>query len=75
MPSPCPPAALRKDEDGDFVLAVADGHLVRRKVVRGPAWARGDLVQVDGLAPGEVVVTGPLPGLKAGSAVTVAGRS
>lgn len=70
-----PPAALRKDDDGDFVLAVADGRLVRRKVVRGPAWARGDLVQVDGLSPGEVVVTGPLPGLKAGSAVTVAGRS
>jgi len=70
-----PPAALRKDDDGDFVLAVADGQLVRRKVVRGPAWARGDLVQVDGLNPGEVVVTGPLPGLKAGTAVTVAGRS
>lgn len=70
-----PPTALRKDDDGDFVLAVADGQLVRRKVVRGPAWARGDLVQVDGLNPGEVVVTGPLPGLKAGTAVTVAGRS
>ncbi|HYH20831.1 MAG TPA: efflux RND transporter periplasmic adaptor subunit [Azospirillum sp.] len=70
-----PPAALRKDEDGDFVLAVADSRLVRRKVVRGQVWARGDLVQVDGLAPGEVVVTGPLPGLKAGAAVTVAGRS
>ncbi|HYD64121.1 efflux RND transporter periplasmic adaptor subunit [Azospirillum sp.] len=70
-----PPTALRKDDDGDFVLAVADGQLVRRKVVRGSAWARGDLVQVDGLNPGEVVVTGPLPGLKAGTAVTVAGRS
>ncbi|HEY0837444.1 MAG TPA: efflux RND transporter periplasmic adaptor subunit [Azospirillum sp.] len=70
-----PATALRRDEEGDFVLAVANGQLVRRKVVRGPVWERGDLVQVDGLERGAVVVTGPLPGLKPGVAVTVAERS
>ena len=36
-------------------------------------WARGDLVQLDGLTEGEVVVTAPLPGLAAGPSVRVVG--
>ncbi|WP_372398666.1 efflux RND transporter periplasmic adaptor subunit [Azospirillum sp. HJ39] len=68
-----PPAAIRHDDRGDFVLAVADGRTLRRPVTRLESWARGDLVQVDGLAPGERVVTGNLPGLTAGRAVTVSG--
>lgn len=68
-----PPVAIRHDEQGDFVLVIADGRTVRRPVTRVAQWARGDLVQVEGLAPGDRVVTGNLPGLTAGRPVTVAG--
>ncbi|WP_246024306.1 efflux RND transporter periplasmic adaptor subunit [Azospirillum ramasamyi] len=68
-----PPVAIRQDEQGDFVLVIADGRTVRRPVTRVAQWARGDLVQVEGLAPGDRVVTGNLPGLTAGRPVTVAG--
>lgn len=68
-----PPVAVRHDDKGDFVLVIADGRTVRRPVTRVDLWARGDLVQVEGLAPGDRVVTGNLPGLTAGRPVTVAG--
>ena len=68
-----PPVAIRHDDQGDFVLVIADGRTVRRPVTRVAQWARGDLVQVEGLAPGDRVVTGNLPGLTAGRPVTVAG--
>ncbi|PWC42345.1 efflux RND transporter periplasmic adaptor subunit [Azospirillum sp. TSO22-1] len=68
-----PPAALRRDDRGDFVLTVVDGRLARAPVRRGPSWARGELVQVEGLEPGALVVTAPLPGLQAGQAVRTAG--
>ncbi|MFP5514684.1 MAG: efflux RND transporter periplasmic adaptor subunit [Alphaproteobacteria bacterium] len=70
-----PPVAIRHDDQGDFVLAVADGRTVRRPVTRVAQWARGDLVQVEGVAPGDRVVTGNLPGLTAGRAVAVAGTA
>ncbi|PWC85800.1 RND transporter [Azospirillum sp. TSH100] len=68
-----PPVAVRHDDQGDFVLLIADGRTVRRPVTRVALWARGDLVQVEGLAPGDRVVTGNLPGLTAGRAVSTAG--
>lgn len=68
-----PPVAIRRDEQGDFVLVVAGERTERRAVVRRGLWARGDLVQVDGLAEGDRVVTGNLPGLTAGRAVAVIG--
>ncbi|MFD1623637.1 efflux RND transporter periplasmic adaptor subunit [Azospirillum griseum] len=69
-----PPVAVRADGQGDFVLVIAaDGRTERRAVTRRGLWARGDLVQVDGLAEGDRVVTGNLPGLTAGRAVTVIG--
>ncbi len=69
-----PPVAIRTDDQGDFVLVVAaNGRTERRAVARRGLWARGDLVQVDGLAEGDRVVTGNLPGLTAGRAVTVIG--
>ncbi|MBY6261553.1 efflux RND transporter periplasmic adaptor subunit [Azospirillum sp. 412522] len=68
-----PTVAVRHDDQGDFVLVVADGRTLRRPVTRLALWARGDLAQVDGLAPGDRVVTGNLPGLTAGRTVTVAG--
>ncbi|KAA0583941.1 efflux RND transporter periplasmic adaptor subunit [Azospirillum sp. B21] len=67
-----PPVAIRHDDQGDFVLVIVDGRTVRRPVTRVAQWARGDLVQVEGLAPGDPVVTGNLPGLTAGRAVAVA---
>lgn len=66
-----PSTAIRHDDQGDFVLVVADGRLERRGVTVVRLWARGDLVQVEGLAPDLTVVTAPLPGLKPGHAVTV----
>ena len=68
-----PPAAIRRDAEGDFVLVVAGGRVERRKVQTLGTWSRGDLVQVGGLKDGDVVVTAPLPGLAAGRAVTVMG--
>ncbi|KAA0597297.1 RND family efflux transporter MFP subunit [Azospirillum lipoferum] len=68
-----PPVAVRHDDQGDFVLVIADGHTVRQPVTRVAQWARGDLVQVEGLAPGDRVVTGNLPGLTAGRSVSIAG--
>lgn len=68
-----PPAAIRHDTEGDFVLVVAGGRVERRKVETLGTWSRGDLVQVDGLKEGDTVVTAPLPGLAAGRAVTVMG--
>ena len=70
-----PPVAIRHDDQGDFVLAIADGRTVRRPVTRVAQWARGDLVQVEGLAPGDRVVTGNLPGLTPGRAVALAGTA
>lgn len=70
-----PPVAIRHDDQGDFVLVIADGRTVRRPVTRVAQWARGDLVQVEGLAPGDRVVTGNLPGLTAGRAVALAGTA
>lgn len=70
-----PPVAIRHDGQGDYALVVADGRTERRAVTRKAAWSRGDLVQVEGLAEGELVVTGNLPGLTAGRAVTVPGAA
>ncbi len=68
-----PPVAVRRDDQGDYALVIAGGRTERRAVTRQGLWSRGDLVQVDGLAEGDRVVTGNLPGLTAGRAVTVLG--
>lgn len=68
-----PPAAVRHDERGDFVLVVAGDRLERREVTRRGLWSRGDLVQIDGVADGDPVVTANLPGLSAGRTVKVMG--
>ena len=64
-----PAAAMRKDETGSFVLAVADGALVRKPVETVRPWLRGELIEVKGLDEGQVIVAAPLPGLKAGQKV------
>ncbi len=64
-----PAAAMRKDDQGDFVLAVENDTLVRKPVGVVRTWSRGELVEVKGLDAGLVVIAAPLPGLKAGQAV------
>lgn len=64
-----PPAAIRKDEAGSFVLVLRDGMLHRQGVQVVETWARGDLLEVEGLPIGERVVVAPLPGLKPGLAI------
>lgn len=68
-----PPVAVRHDDRGDFVLVIAGERLERRDVTRRGLWSRGDLVQIDGVADGDLVVTANLPGLTAGRAVKVMG--
>ena len=66
-----PVAAMRKDDQGDFVLAVENGQLVRKPVGAVRTWSRGELVEVKGLEAGLRIVSAPLPGLKAGQRVKV----
>ncbi|KAA0683933.1 efflux RND transporter periplasmic adaptor subunit [Roseomonas genomospecies 6] len=66
-----PPAAVRNGTEGAFVLIVSGDRVERRKVEVLGTWGRGDLVQVRGLAEGDLVVTAPLPGLTAGRTVRV----
>jgi RND family efflux transporter MFP subunit len=66
-----PVAAMRRDDEGDFVLAVENDILVRKPVGAVRTWSRGELVEVKGLEAGMVVVAAPLPGLRAGQAVKI----
>jgi multidrug efflux pump subunit AcrA (membrane-fusion protein) len=66
-----PVSAMRKDDGGDYVLAVDNGTLVRKPVGAVRTWARGELVEVKGLEAGMTIVSAPLPGLKAGQQVKV----
>ena len=66
-----PAAALREDAEGQFVLKLADGTLVRQGVEVVQEWERGRLVEVTGLANGDVVVAAPLDDLEAGAAYTL----
>jgi hypothetical protein len=53
------------------VLAIENDILVRKPVGAVRTWSRGELVEVKGLDAGMVVVSAPLPGLKAGQAVKI----
>lgn len=64
-----PASAMRKDEQGDYVLAIEDDHLVRKPVGAVRTWSRGELVEVKGLESGMTIVSAPLPGLTAGQKV------
>lgn len=64
-----PASAMRKDDEGEFVLAVENGTLVRKPVGAVRTWSRGELVEVKGLDAGMMIVSAALPGLKAGQAV------
>lgn len=66
-----PASAMRKDDQGDFVLAVENGVLVRKPVGAVRTWSRGELVEVKGLEAGMQIVSAPLPGLRAGQRVKI----
>jgi RND family efflux transporter MFP subunit len=66
-----PAAAVRKDDQGDYVLAVENDVLVRKPVGAVRTWSRGELVEVKGLESGMTIVAVPLPGLKAGQPVKI----
>jgi membrane fusion protein, multidrug efflux system len=66
-----PAAAMRKDDQGDYVLAVENGVLIRKPIGAVRTWSRGELVEVKGLESGMTIVSAPLPGLKAGQPVKV----
>jgi multidrug efflux system membrane fusion protein len=66
-----PAAAMRKDDQGEFVLAVENAALVRKPVGAIRTWSRGELVEVKGLDAGMTVVAAALPGLKPGQAVKI----
>lgn len=64
-------AALREDAEGQFVLKLADGTLVRQGIEVVQEWDRGRLVEVTGVTAGDVVVSAPLEELAAGDAYTL----
>lgn len=66
-----PTSAIRQDNDGPYVLKVEDGYLRRQDISLGTAWSDQDLVEVDGLSSGDVVVSALLPQLVADAAVVV----
>lgn len=66
-----PASAMRKDDQGDYVLIVENGTLVRKPVGAVRTWSRGELVEVKGLESGMTVVSAPLPGLQAGQKVKI----
>ncbi|MHB1330255.1 MAG: efflux RND transporter periplasmic adaptor subunit, partial [Gemmatimonadales bacterium] len=69
-----PAGAIGAASDGNFVFVVANDTLSRRPVVTGMTSA-GFIEVVDGLAPGELVVTSGQVNLRAGTEVRVtAGR-
>lgn len=67
-----PPAAVRTDGEGDYVLKIVDGVLVRQAVEAGRSWRAARVTEIaSGLAPGDVIISGRLDDLKAGTDVLV----
>jgi len=66
-----PASALREDAEGRFVLKLVDDTLVRQAVEPAREWNRGRMVEVTGIANGDVIVSAPLPDLDAGDAYTL----
>ena len=62
---------MRKDDQGDFVLAVEARRLIRKPVGAVAPGIAASWVEVKGLESGLRIVSAPLPGLKAGQRVKV----
>jgi membrane fusion protein, multidrug efflux system len=66
-----PAAALREDAEGQYVLKLGDGVLLRQAVEPVREWERGQTVEVSGLESGDVIVAAPLAELEPGEAYTL----
>ncbi len=66
-----PAAALREDAEGNHLLEVADGRLVRRPIETDGDWAGGLVRLTAGVEAGQTVVTAPLPSLNDGDAAVI----
>lgn len=67
-----PATAVREDNEGRYVLKIADGMLVRQGIDAVRSWDNGSLVEVaGGVRAGDVIISAPLPSLHAGTPVTV----
>ena len=70
-----PAEALRKDDQGDFVLKIVDGKAQRQAVSVARTWDRGRVVQIaEGLSPDDLVVSAALERLQPGMSVTLIGE-
>jgi membrane fusion protein (multidrug efflux system) len=66
-----PAISVRKDEMGDYVFKLKNGHLIRQPVTVASTWNGGDTLEIsEGLADGDAIVTVPLPELQPNLAVT-----
>lgn len=69
-----PAESVRSDAEGDFVLRLEDDHLVRQPVTVAGEWESGTRLEIaDGLAIGDTLVSAPLPELRAGDRIAIAG--
>lgn len=67
-----PEAAVREDAEGQYLLKIVDGALVRQPVEVARIWTSSRMAQLaSGLAAGETYVSGQLDDLAAGMRVTV----
>jgi RND family efflux transporter MFP subunit len=67
-----PATSLREDDQGEFVLKLDGGKLVRQAVAVASRWNGGTSVEVAGVSVGDVIVTSPLPEFRPGATVVVA---
>ncbi|WP_127557057.1 efflux RND transporter periplasmic adaptor subunit [Saccharospirillum alexandrii] len=69
-----PSESVRSDAEGDFVLLLEDDHLVRQPVTVAGEWESGTRLEIaEGLAIGDTLVSAPLPELRAGDRIAIAG--
>ncbi|CAN7579445.1 efflux RND transporter periplasmic adaptor subunit [Phyllobacterium sp. LjRoot231] len=67
-----PAISIRKDEMGDYVLKLENGHLIRQPVTVASTWNGGDTLEIsEGLADGDAIVTVPLHELQPNLAITI----
>jgi len=65
-----PATAVREDAEGNYLLKVEDGAVVRQAIELGGQWSRGRIVEiVSGLEAGDIIVTAPLTQLRPGDKV------
>lgn len=63
-----PAAALREDAEGQFVLALSGDVLERRAVEVVSDWNRGSMIEITGVAEGDIIVSAPFDELQPGDA-------